>query len=498
MNIADLLSERATYAPDSPAIVDGPLILTAGEFDRLVRRLADLFRSEGLGAAVVGLRIQDTLLHLAALLAAARIGAISVPVSTGEADKASVHDILQRVGATKLVSDSMQTLWPDSLLLSRESVFAVSRRVDAVADAGMQAAAVAPNGLLLYKTSSGTTGAPKIVGETHSGFALSLHREIACIGYPAGERFMTPLAVRLDGPRRRSLACLFAGGTVVVPPQRKDGASLVEAIRSQRVGHFASVASHAQAMMAAQQASKSGPLELRVFRLSAGPTSPHLHAAIRAALTPNVWTSYGCSELGPMTVADPARLATDPSTVGIPMEGVEVEIADREGRSVAAGTAGGVRIRVAGMPERYHDSIASGSARFEAGWFYPGDVGMMTATGLRHLGRADDLMIFDGINIFPAEVEAAMCAHEAVDDCVAFPVSHPVVHHLPICAVSLRAGVAVSEKELLHHGLVRLLQRRPRRVVVLAKIPRNEHGKPIRSELHAEATKYLQSSPVPR
>jgi long-chain acyl-CoA synthetase len=197
-----------------------------------------------------------------------------------------------------------------------------------------------------------------------------------------------------------------------------------------------------------------------------------------------------------MTVAPPELLASVTGTVGVPMPGVEVEIVDSHDRAVAVGMTGQVRIKTAQMPSAYHDDPANSARSFRAGWFYPGDVGRLDAFGrLFHLGRADDMMIFNGINIAPAEIERVMLAHPAVADAVAMPLKRAIIHEVPICAIALGAGASASSDELMAWARQRLGVRSPKHIVLMDAIPRNPMGKPLRGQILQEVTDSLSQSP---
>ena len=181
-----------------------------------------------------------------------------------------------------------------------------------------------PGALLMYSNSSGTTGVPKLFGITHEGCVASLLAEVESIGYPAGERYLSAVSPSYAGPRRRYLCCLAAGGTAVMLPSDGSLAALVETIDRHDIRHFSCVPSQAYEMARTVPAG-TGPRfpRMRCLRLSAGPSEESLHRLVRERLTPNVLVSYGCNELGPLTVAPPDLLAQRPDSVGRPMPGVE-------------------------------------------------------------------------------------------------------------------------------------------------------------------------------
>ena len=137
-----------------------------------------------------------------------------------------------------------------------------------------------------------------------------------------------------------------------------------------------------------------------------------------------------------------------------------------------------------GLIDGYLNDPESTSKAFVDGWFYSGDFGKMTEDGhLIHLGRSDQMMIYNGINIYPGEIEACLAAHPSVADVAAFPLRHPVHQHLPVCAVSLRSGSRLSMEDLQAYAVDHLGIKAPKKIFTLDEIPRNEQGKLVRSKL---------------
>ena len=93
------------------------------------------------------------------------------------------------------------------------------------------------------------------------------------------------------------------------------------------------------------------------------------------------------------------------------------------------------------------------------------------------------MMIMDGINIYPAEIEDVITRHTAVEDAAVMPMRHAIHQDIPTCAVVLSKDAKVSNKELIDFMYKRLGSRSPREIFILDYIPRNEQGKVIRPEL---------------
>ena len=122
--------------------------------------------------------------------------------------------------------------------------------------------------------------------------------------------------------------------------------------------------------------------------------------------------------------------------------------------------------------------------RLQSGWFYPGDVGKLNAEGhLILLGRSDHMMIFNGVNIYPAEIERVMADHPSVTDAAVVPFKHEIHQDVPVCAVTLHPSHQTTEAELLEYGQKRLGTRSAKFVFVVEEVPRNHLGKLIRSDM---------------
>jgi acyl-coenzyme A synthetase/AMP-(fatty) acid ligase len=121
---------------------------------------------------------------------------------------------------------------------------------------------------------------------------------------------------------------------------------------------------------------------------------------------------------------------------------------------------------------------------FVDGWFVPGDLASMDANGiLRVHGRKDDMMIMNGINIFPAEIERVLESHPAVGAAAALPLASTMHGQIPVAAVELREGHACTSAELVAFARAALGVRTPRWIEILPALPRNALGKVVRREL---------------
>ena len=139
-------------------------------------------------------------------------------------------------------------------------------------------------------------------------------------------------------------------------------------------------------------------------------------------------------------------------------------------------------MKSAGMISGYVDEPAETTQAFRDGWFYAGDLAEFTPDGeLIHHGRADDLMILDGINIYPGEIENVLLRHPAVAEAAAFPIRSVARGDIPIAAVITKSQA--SEDELLSHCRSWLGLHAPHGLMIVPKLPRNAVGKLLKNEL---------------
>jgi acyl-coenzyme A synthetase/AMP-(fatty) acid ligase len=172
--------------------------------------------------------------------------------------------------------------------------------------------------------------------------------------------------------------------------------------------------------------------------------------------------------------------------VGFPPAGVAVEIFGSSGENVAPGEIGQIRVRKPTMAKGYIAEPGASSS-FRDGWFYPRDLVSRATDGpLIFHGRADDVMILNGINVFPTAIEDFLESHPDVCEAVAYPVKSRIHGEIPVAAVVLKKGVrGLGVSHLLDLCRQVLGIRAPRQIFVVDQIPRNTAGKPLRRELAA-------------
>ena len=195
---------------------------------------------------------------------------------------------------------------------------------------------------------------------------------------------------------------------------------------------------------------------------------------------PCIYEYYGATE-GGGTLVTPAEWQERPGTVGRAWEGSEIRILDEQGESVASGETGLVYMKLAGDFAYKGDRAKTERSRRD-GFFTVGDVGYLDADGYLYLcDRKIDMIISGGVNVYPAEVEAALVAHPAVRDVAVFGIPDPQWGEQVKAVVEAATGRTPDEglaEELMAYCETQLASyKRPRSIDFTDRLPRDESGK---------------------
>ena len=188
--------------------------------------------------------------------------------------------------------------------------------------------------------------------------------------------------IKRRGGVTRAWRCLFAGGTFVLPPANWTPEELLRCVDQHHVTYLACRPMHIQILLKDIRGDAPRLPGIRVLRCGTSPLQVSILQEARRRITPNLCILYGTSEAGAIAAAPPALLDRYPDCVGLPMEGIDLEIVDDSDRLVAIGSLGHVRARGAGIgPRQLAGALAEDASGYKSGWYYPGDVGVLNAQG---------------------------------------------------------------------------------------------------------------------
>ena len=205
---------------------------------------------------------------------------------------------------------------------------------------------------------------------------------------------------------------------------------------------------------------------------------------------------YGLSEASPVTHSTPHVAKRKPASIGLPMPDTDMKIVDLDTgtRELPLGEEGELCVAGPQVMKGYWkrpDETALALRTDEHGvvWLHTGDIARIDEDGYTYIvQRKKDMMIVDGYNVYPSEVEAALHAHPAVMECAAIGVSHGYHGEVVKAFVVLKPNQSVTPDELKAHCVTRLAEyKRPRIIEIRDSLPKSTVGKVLYTKLRAEA-----------
>jgi long-chain acyl-CoA synthetase len=462
---AGLIEAVARRRPEHPALRWDGGELTYRDLAAAAADFAARLRGRGLGE---GHRVAVSLANCPELVVTV-LGGLAAGVTVAPLDpllKAEERaDILADLGPALVVEAG-----PDGALSERPA-----------ADRGRGE----PAALVLY--TSGSTGRPKGAVLSHAaltfanrswgGPVIGLRDDDVVLGaLPLSHAF---------GLNGALLAPLLFGVTVRLV-ERFVPAAVAEVIARDGVSVLPAVATMFHRLL--ELPGFTGGPRLRLGVSGAAPCPWELAQAWRARTGVRIVRGYGSTELfRPLSY-----LAADPTDhaecVGRPVPGVAIRVVDDEGRAQPAGEEGELLIHTPAVMDGYLGSAADTADVLAEGWFRTGDIARLTADGyVTIVGRKRERIKRGGYSIFPAEVEAVLLAHPAVAEAAVVGVPDTALGEEIAAFVALKPGADASVEELIAWCRERLAAfKYPRRVRLLAALPRSATGKVLKARLTAQ------------
>ena len=484
-----LVARLADTFPDAVAwrnLADGSE-LTLRDWHRRSNRLARGLRTQGLGRDDrVGLLISndEPLEWLISYLAIHKAGAVAVPL-LARLSPVELARILEDAGASLVLCSDV----------SREIRAAVGTVVCTgpggslqwaellSADDGDLDATYGPNDVADIMYTSGTTGRPKGVAVRHGGLSTSdrVPSTWLGLGFLTSSPFATTSgSLLVTGPLRGGLSGWFL--------PRFDADAWIAAVERDRPVSAFLVPAMVELIVGSPRFASADTASLAAVTVGSAPIAAATLRRFGAGLPgAEVLCGYGMTEFGAVTAVPMGDGGRHLGSVGVPLPGVEIRIVGPDGRTLPTGEVGEVAIRGSGVARSYTADRTGADDPWVDGWLRSGDLGSLDTDGhLWIVGRQKEVIIRGGHNVVPGEVEAALFEHPAVAEAAVSGVAHPVLGEDVAAWVVLHDSTPTDE--LRTFLLDRLADYKvPRRITVVAALPRNESGKVMKSRLESGA-----------
>jgi fatty-acyl-CoA synthase len=487
--IGGALRAAAIRSGDRAGVIDERGTLSFAQLDERSNRLANAWRKRGLAPGNgVTILARNHRWFIDAVFAAAKLGARIVLLNTDFAGP-QIREVAGREGTDLLVYD-------DEYAEMLEGVDPPHGRFRAWTDApgddtleALMASAeptspprttIKPKIIIL---TSGTTGTPK-------GAPRAEPRSLAPIGgvlskVPFHAREVTECcAPMFHALGFASMLLAVALGSTLVVRRRFDPRAALGSLERNRATAMVVVPVMLQRMLdlGEEAFAERDFSALKIIFVSGSALGPELAKRTLKAFGPVVYNLYGSTEVAYATIATPEDLQAEPGTAGKVVRGAIVKILDERGVEVAPGQTGRIFV---GNAIQFEGYTGGGSKERLAGLMASGDVGHFDAEGRLFIdGRDDEMIVSGGENVFPAEIEELLAAHEAIEEAAAIGVPDDRFGQRLRAFVVLRDGASLSEDEIKEYVRANLARyKAPREIVFVHELPRNPTGKVLKREL---------------
>jgi long-chain acyl-CoA synthetase len=489
-SVHELLEDAVRANPDGDALVCGDERLSYRALRERSSRFAAGLAARGIGpgdrvALLLGNRIE----FVVVLFAVARLGAISVPLSTRE-QTPGLRYMLGHCEAALLVHEAaLAPVLPavDALPALRcrvavgdcegsEPFEALLAHGEAHAPAAVDEEETAA---ILY--TSGTTGQPKGAMLTHLGIVhSSMHYQIAMgLGAADSSIAAVPLS-HVTGLVAMVTTMVRSAGKLTIMPAFKAADFLVLAAR-ERMTHTLMVPAMYNLCLLQPDL---GRFDLTRWRIGAFGGAPmpleSIRTLMRKAPSLTLMNCYGSTETtSPATLMPPGQAERRLATTGAPLACVEMRVMDAAGRELPAGETGEIWVKGPMVVRGYWNNPQASADNFTAGFWHSGDIGAIDADGyVSVVDRMKDMINRGGYKIYTIEVENALYSHPAVQECAVVAKPCPVLGERVHAFVALKeAGVTGQELAEFCRPLLSDYKVPDSWTISTTPLPRNANGK---------------------
>ncbi len=338
---------------------------------------------------------------------------------------------------------------------------------------------------------SGSTGPAKGVTHSHETLGWMIASAVAAFELSPSDAFLPGSSMSHLGSFLWTLSALSVGARVIVA-RSYDSHELLPLLREHEPTVMAMIPAALAALVRDHELLPQDFASLRICRAGSDKVSSELLAEFAAVAGFPIDEGYGMTEVGVATLNPPSGVIKQGS-IGPPIAGFSIAIRDEEGAPLDSGKVGRIWIRSRSQMTGYWEAPAATDAVLRDGWLDSGDLARADDDGyLWFFGRKKQVIVHDGSNISPLEVEGALMEHPSVALAGVVGV-HDILHGENVRAyVTLRPGVPRPKSaDLIVFCRKRIGYKEPEEIVVLEEMPLNPTGKIDRVGLKRLAEDHL-------
>jgi malonyl-CoA/methylmalonyl-CoA synthetase len=500
-NIYNLFQAAASRVGSRPMLVDsGGVRLRYDEMDSLTGRMAQRLRDAGArsGDRIV-VQVEKSIAAVVLYLAALRAGIVFVPLNTAYT-RDEVAYFLADAEPAILVCDSRRRAELEDLAEAAGVGSVLTLDPDEGGDpgdggkltdglSGRSSCPIEPRGVndlacILY--TSGTTGRSKGAMLSHGNLASNALALKLLWRWEDGDVLLHALPIFHVHGLFVALHGALVNGSTILFHQRFD----VDAVLADfaRATVFMGIPTLYTRLLEKPGLTRDACSGIRLFTCGSAPLLEETFTRFRERTGHDILERYGMTETG-MITSNPYDGPRLPGTAGYALPGVSVRVADAEGAPVPQGMPGVLEVHGPNVFQGYWKLAQKTAEEFRSdGYFITGDIAIQSADGrVSLIGRARDLIISGGFNVYPKEIELLIDAVEGIGESAVIGVPHPDFGEAVVAVATYARDSVVSEVTVIEALTGRLARfKQPKRVIFVDDLPRNAMGKVQKAALRAE------------
>jgi long-chain acyl-CoA synthetase len=494
--------EAASRFADHPAIIDPHLPLSYAELDNLSDRIAAGLLAQGTQPGDhIGLYGINSAHFVAIYLGIQKAGATVVPINLLLSPE-EVAFILSDAGVRALFYFAP---FAPTVSAIRKQLPKVGTWVCVGANpadpsdplleqilspqTGSLCTTLDPDGVAVIIYTSGTTGRPKGAMLTHRNLVSdALCATKALKPRLREERFLVVLPMFHAFAAMAGIIIPLLNGCSLVPLPKFDPAQTAELIEKTCATIFLGVPSMYNLLLRLPGKHTAQLARLR-FCVSGGAALPfEIMTQFEQRFGVLIYEGDGPTECSPVTCVNPIGGLRKPHSVGPAIPGVEMKILDEAGQEKPRNELGEICVRGPNVMKGYWNQPEETAQSFFGEWFRTGDLGYEDADHYFYIvDRIKDMVIVNGMNVYPRVIEELLYRHEAVREAAVIGHPHPLHGEVPVAYLSLKEGAQLPEKEIRAFCQSHLGRHEvPKKFIFIHELPKNAAGKIVKRELRKQ------------
>jgi malonyl-CoA/methylmalonyl-CoA synthetase len=450
--------------------------LTFGDLADRAARTAAVLRQRGFEPGDrLAVQLPNRLEFIELFLACVQSGIVVVPINVLYREREVAHIVADADPKLIVTTAANRGLFPaGSPVVDVEEL---AREAEAAPGGGVPRPAIDGDAPTAIVYTSGTTGRSKGAVLTHNNFAANAAALVTCWRITSADRYLAVLPLFHVHGLGNGLCCWLASGCTMRLVERFDITKALDWFRDFEPTLFFGVPTvYVRLLELAAADAKAIGAKARLFVSGSAPLPPAVLEQFRERFGHTILERYGMSETL-MLASNLLEGERRAGTVGWPLPGVSLTVRDWQGKRLAAGEVGEVWVKGPTVSPGYWGNHEATEKAFRDGWFMTGDVGELDAAGCLTLrGRATELIISGGFNIYPREIEEVLLEQPGVREAAVVGAPDARRGEVPMAYVVTDDGVDCQAlRERCAASLASF--KTPRAVVRVDALPRNAMGK---------------------